>query len=115
MGDNLNLAGQSMLIWLQRNAAWVASSIFALGFAWSQFGALERSVGETRADLKALHDAFVEFRVDASRSLLGRGEPAYLGRAGGDGGHDALIEYLGGEVWRLREELARMRHGKAGP
>lgn len=72
-------SGLILVEWLQKNLAGVFSIVFALGFAWSQFGAVEAAIAETRLELRDLRREFVAFRIagqgvtrDELAELLGR-------------------------------------------
>lgn len=63
MTEFVHDAGLAVIDWLQRNVAPVFAVVFALGFAWSQFGAVEAAIVETRAELRDLRREFIAFRV----------------------------------------------------
>lgn len=61
--DPIAVAGAGLLDWAQRNLAAIVSVVFAMGFAWSQFAAVQASLTETRAGLQRLHEDFIDFRL----------------------------------------------------
>lgn len=52
--------------WIQRNAAPAVGLVFALGFAWAQFGAIVSAISETRGELRELRREFLSFRLSDS-------------------------------------------------
>lgn len=61
--NELSMVPPAVRDWLARHAASAVGVVFALGFAWAQFAALQSGLAETRLELKELRDAFLSFRV----------------------------------------------------
>ncbi len=73
MTELVHDAGVALFDWLQRNVAPLFAIVFALGFAWAQFGAVEAAIVETRSEMRDLRREFVAFRIaggGASREEL---------------------------------------------